>query len=88
MAGSALGNTLYAEYQSGWLNQSWTNMKSIDYTKIDFVEYVAAPASAPVYCPPSVSCMVSPSLCSTSLARVSCLVSPSLCSTSLARVSV
>lgn len=39
MEGSAMGNTLYAEYQSGFLNQSWTHMKDIDFTTVDFVEY-------------------------------------------------
>lgn len=39
MKGSKLGNTLYAEYQSGDQHQSWTNMINIDFTKVDFVEY-------------------------------------------------
>lgn len=39
MPGSAMGDTLYAEYQSGASNQSWTNMINIDFDKVDFVEY-------------------------------------------------
>ena len=39
MPGSPMGDTLYAEYQSGAMNQSWTNMINIDFTKVDFVEY-------------------------------------------------
>lgn len=39
MPGSKLGDTLYAEYQSGANDQSWTNMINIDFTKVDFIEY-------------------------------------------------
>lgn len=39
MPGSELGDTLYAEYQSGAANQTWTNMIPIDFKTADFVEY-------------------------------------------------
>ena len=35
----AVATRRYAEYQSGFLNQSWTHMKDIDFTTVDFVEY-------------------------------------------------
>eukprot|EP01052_Picozoa_sp_SAG31_P027717 SAG31_NODE_2617_length_5370_cov_10.481503_2_plen_57_part_00 len=44
MKGSELGDTLYAEYQSGLPSQSWTNMIPIDFTKPDFIEYYNATA--------------------------------------------
>ena len=34
-----MGYTLYPKYHSFAMNQSWTNMINIDFTKVDFVEY-------------------------------------------------